>query len=310
MGNIRVNFTAQGNSYLASHRMRVQKPTQLLNVGVEEITATITRRVDHLADVNVFGKHFDTEGNLEALIDTEGRYKTVFDVCDNHFDREHSDYYKSMCEGADLVTCNTAAMALAILEKTGKIAHIIPDPITFFKDKYIPVKNPQFMWYGHSSNIEPLMAWLPHVKGRIKVISDGQVNHPNIDWTGWKPLVVETVIANTDFVLIPSTEHNWVSCKSPNRAVDAIYAGKVVIADNSDVYGDLKDFIHIIDDPKEIPDIVVNVQENPKETADMIEAGQAYVEKHYGNDVVIDGWLEVLKELKVIREYSDIDDEA
>lgn len=304
--NLRINFVSQGNSYLASHRMRVLQPVQLFNVGVKGILASITKKVDPMSHVNIFGKHFDTEGNLEAIYDINKSYKTVFDVCDNHFGRELDSYYRDMCTKADLVTCNTVKMAEKLKEEVGVNAFIIPDTITFFEDEYMPISNtPQFLWYGHDSNILPLIDWLPHIGGRVKVVSDSQVNHPNVDWTGWKPLVVETIVKNTDFVLVPTAKHEWVSCKSPNRAVDALWAGKIVITDSKEIYGDLEEFIFIIEKPEEIPDIITHVKENPDEISKKILKGQEYIEKHYGNAVVVDGWLEVIKELGLIKDYVE-----
>ena len=130
---MQVNFVSQADPFLASHRFRVMKPVALLNANTN-VSATLSKEPDTKADVNVFQKHFNKAMNIKAASNAQDLgYKTVFDICDDYFEREHAKYYCDMCELADVVTCNSANMQERIYEHTGKLARIINDPVSFPK---------------------------------------------------------------------------------------------------------------------------------------------------------------------------------
>ncbi len=147
MDKIKINFVSQGNAYLASHRLRVQRPTELINVGIEGMEATTERTAIPDADVNVFSKHFDMEGNLQAVLNKT--YYAIFDVCDDHFDNEElSEYYKTMCDSVDLVTCNTERMETRVKKYTKTKTLYIPDPVTFPKVEPKDIQGlPKLLWF-------------------------------------------------------------------------------------------------------------------------------------------------------------------
>lgn len=313
MDKTQINFVSQGNSYLASHRMRITKPAELLNVCCSsEIEAVVTQRGNALADINVFFKHFEPgSAIISASSGPDLGFYSVFDICDDHFEREHGAYYLKMCELADAITCNSKNMQERIYKVTGKLARIIPDPITFLKttpeikkrDSKIP---PRLLWFGHSSNVMALYNWLPKLDYKITAVCDSPINHPKIDAIQWKPMVVEGQIENHDIVLIPTTQHPWTKCKSPNRAVDAIQAGKFVITDNKEIYGDLEDFVYIINSPEELQEAIKFWNDNPKKVQEMILKGQEYISKTYSDEVILDGWLNVMKDLGIIEDYKEV----
>ena len=118
--------------------------------------------------------------------------------------------------------------------------------------------------------------------------------------------MVESHIVNADIVLIPTADHPWTKCKSPNRAVDAIHAGKFVITDNADIYGDLQEFIAIVEKPEDIPEVIKWWQENPGEVAEKVTAGQKYIQETYGDAVILDAWLDILQDLGLIKTFEEI----
>lgn len=312
MVNKTINFVSQGNSYLASHRMRVQKPTELINVGIEDgLTATIRTEADKNADVNIFFKHFDQKGNLQSVMQKET--PTVFDVCDDHFDREMGVYYKKMCQLADVITCNTKAMKERIKEVVGrtKDVFVIPDPYTFeiqepqFIDENLEV-TPKLLWFGNIQNYVPMNDLLNHLGSRVTVITNNQVpHHPNVDFIPWKPLVVENQIKEHDIVLIPTNkDDDSIKTKSPNRAIDALAAGKFVITDNEEIYGDLKKYIWITKDTDDWQKAIEFWQNDYPKVRKMILNGQKHIKKNHGNDKIIDGWLDVFKYLGIIKDYT------
>ncbi len=310
MDKLKINFVAHGGAYLASHRMRVSRPAELLNVGVTGVITTVTQQALPEADVNIFNKHFDMKNSyMAALAGKSLGYYTIFDVCDDHFGREHGEFYSKMCQEVDLITCNSKKMKERILEVTKKTARVIPDPITFpnlppkSSEMIKQTKEPSFLWFGHGSNAPALKEWIPHFKYKLTCISDAPIHHPNIDFVEWKPMLVEKRIVDADIILLPTTKHPWTKYKSPNRAVDALNSGKFVITDNEDIYGELRDFITIIKSTEELPEAINFWNNNPEKVVEMISRGQEYVRKNYSDSVILDGWLGALKDLKLIKNF-------
>jgi len=170
--------------------------------------------------------------------------------------------------------------------------------------------NPKFIWYGHASNYSSLEKWFPILKSRVTVVTNAQVNHPNVDSVIWKPMVTEKRIMDADIVLIPTEVGDTkASVKSPNRAVDAINAGRFVITDNRDIYGDLEDYIWIADDLEDVAKGVEFWKNNPEKVVDMISKGQEFIHGEYGNEVIIDTWLHVFELLGVINSFEEVEND-
>jgi glycosyltransferase involved in cell wall biosynthesis len=307
---LKINFVSHGSHHLASHRMRVVKPAELLNVCSDgKINCTVDNKVDENANINIFNKHFDPEYNLKMM--KENKYLSGIDICDDHFDREHGPYYKLACSYADFITCNTEKMADRIKEVTGKNAYVIPDPVTFnwaqpnILDRVVSDDpNPKFLWYGHGTNIKPLIPWAEALETTVTTITNTAVNHPNIDAIVWKPNLVEAIIDNFDIVLVPTTETPWAACKSPNRVTDALAAGKLVITDSEEIYSEFKDYIMIVDGIDSLKEVVKIWKNDPMMVSKMIEKGQEYVHRNYGYDKIVDTWLGMLTDMDFVRSYD------
>jgi glycosyltransferase involved in cell wall biosynthesis len=305
MDQLRVNFVSNASVALASHRLRMLKPAELINTKTnKKIAATVTPQTQaNGVHVNVYFKHLDPAANLTGVHSgPDLGYYSVFDICDDHFDRELGKYYEAMCEKADAITCNSANMQTRIFDVTGKLARIIPDPISFpHGTPYHSVK-PKLLWFGHSSNAKPLFHWVQQLPEDVRVtaICDMSVNHPQVDYVPWRPMMAESRIKSSDIVLIPSTDMPWTKCKSPNRAVDALSAGKFVIVDNEEIYGELKDFVYFIKSPEELPKALEWYSKNPTRVVEMIKAGQEFIKQRYSDQVILNQWLAVFKDLGVL----------
>lgn len=300
-----INFISQGNSYLASYRMRIQRPVELINRYLDGVEATVSKEIVLNADINIFSKHFgDLKENLKELLKCkENGSVTVMDICDDHFDRQLGSYYKDMIKHADFVTCNTTNMKKRIKQVCKKDAFVISDPITFpeltprFPDERY---TPRILWFGHSSNIKPLVSWFPYLGHRVTAISNERIDHPNIDFIKWMPGRTESLIQNFDTVLIPTDKsETYTKTKSPNRAVDALFAGCHVITDNKDIYGNLKNYITIIDDVKE--ELKLAAENYDEDTRSKIEKGQKFVLDNYGDNSIFKEWCSFLAKTDLIK---------
>lgn len=304
---LKVNFVSFSGPALASHRMRVLEPANILNCCVKNLEVEVTDSIkENNGDVFVFFKHFNQDQVLNFCNNTS---KTIiFDICDNHFNKEHKDFYLQMLEKASVITCNTNRMKSVIASRTDKPVIVIPDPITFPDHSFESSSDSlKFIWFGHGSNVKPLIDWLNVIPlERITVVCNTPVFHPKVEFVPWRPGQVERMIKHFDVVLIPTTKEPWTDTKSPNRAVDALNAGKLVITDNSKIYGELKDYVEIISDPSEITDIVYRYADNSKHFQTKIEKGQEYVRKTYGSQNILDGWMEALKETGLVKEVKNV----
>jgi hypothetical protein len=304
---LKVNFISQAWVKLASHRLRVQKPVELINRKTEGVIATVTRQALNDVDVNVFFKHFDRMGNLQAASSAEDfGYRTVFDICDDHFDRAEGDYYTEMCDRVDAITCNSKNMQERIYEVTGRLATVINDPVTF--PRRVPTiedfKEFSFLWFGHSTNAYPLLKWLQHIPAKVTTICEKLLSHSRINYVPWGIGVVENAISDFNIVVIPINKKEHCKCKSMNRALDALNSGCVVITDDEEVYKDIADFVYTIKDPKEILGILKNIGENPLEAVEKITKAQAFIDEHYNDQFILDSWLDVFQNIGVIASYD------
>ena len=136
------------------------------------------------------------------------------------------------------------------------------------------------------------------------MVSKDPVQHPKITWVKWKSGLVEDIIKDFDVVLIPTTKHPWTKCKSPNRAVDAIHSGKLVITDNKEIYGSLGEYIEIIDNPFDLNDVLSNYDE--AKVRQKIKFGQKFITNEYSDEKILNGWLTVFKDLGLVKDVKKV----
>ena len=181
------------------------------------------------ADVHIFSKHW-TDDRVAARASP----CAVFDVCDDWFTRVHpvvrgiGDYYREMC-GLCSVTCSSEALAEIILEQTGKVAEVIPEPYEGPDGLPRELGEPlRVLWFGHKSNLKELQR---------HTVPDGVgvVLCTNAVGAGIVPWSVDNLalaLAACDVVIIPQS-HHW---KSANRMVESLRAGRFVVASDIPAY--------------------------------------------------------------------------
>jgi hypothetical protein len=269
--------------------MRASIPAELLqNAGH---TISITPEEDGTVDLNIFSKHWNIHQDQGAIDCTNTI--TCFDVCDDHFDRELGPHYSYMCDKANIVTCNTDRMQERIYECTGRLAHVVPDPVTFPEGYPRYNKDPDILWFGNAVNFETILPYaqtLPNLT-IVTNVPEPDVLPNGLKWFQWQPGLVEDLIESYDIVLLPRSKYEWAQTKSPNRCVDAINAGAFVISDFPEVYGEFEDFIYLGD----IQQGLKYYKENSGLILEQIAAGQRYVDNKYNNSVVLRAWERALK---------------
>lgn len=205
--------------------------------------------------------------------------KIVFDVCDDHFEGPHEYHYKEACEKADRVTCNSEAMRIRILEVTGRGAEVIDDP--YENSESPPGMGEGVLWFGHRSNLQDL--YDAQIKWPLTIVTN--VEAP---WCiPWSPEALAHELSKCRVVALPTGPRQ---CKSANRAVTAIRAGRFSVC------GDLPAY-------RELPGIWVgDVAEGlemamTQDVTDKIAKAQAYVAERFSPKTVGEKWNKVLSDL-------------
>lgn len=286
-----VNIVSHGDEGLASHRMRCKLPMELINqYASDQYKVNISQSASMDYDINIFHKHMEPAKNYHEAIQLSDLSKIMFDICDDHFDRGHGEYYESMCSTAHTITCNTANMQKRIYEVTGRLAPICSDPITFPFHDHKYSENPDVVWYGHASNVFSILPYANKINN-LTIITNNRLPHSEARTKFWKPDLVEDTISMYEIVVIPNISTPEAKNKSPNRAVDALHAGRFVIAEAEEVYGELLPFIFL----GPIEEGIRFYKQNPEKVMDMIKKGQEYVIEKYNHKVICDQWLDALK---------------
>lgn len=261
-------------SDLASARYRALIPAQnLTRLGHAVQLITVPQgppppQLRELAcDVLVLSKS-NNPGNEELLRILKARgVRIVVDFCDDRFaDPQIGPHFHNLAMLADEVVAATEAMATAVRIHTGREALVVTDPVEG------PRREPRFApraprlriaWFGHPSNIwgvrdkahelEALMARMPV---RLTLVTkvmpetlDLAQNLAGIDparlqveLVAWSPEATWKAIEDCDCVWIPIAAMEKNVVKSPNRLVEALWAGRLVVADALPSYMPFADF--------------------------------------------------------------------
>lgn len=297
---MRIHFVSQADSYLASHRMRVEKPVELLNQRGH--TATWSDEADASVDINVFQKHMNPSYTSTMANILKGTTKIAFDISDDHFDKTNGAHYLQMMKMADIITCNGPSLIKKAEQYAdGKKIYYVKDPITF--PPHSPILNfekPKLVWYGHISNFGTVNALADTLEDPLTVITNKEVVG-KFEYVEWEPGKVESLIHKFDIVILPLKGNETKYTKNNNRAVDALESGRFVITDSPEVYGSLKDYIYIGD----IKQGIKWFKENPREALRMILLGQDVV-RHTYNDLVIADMWEIALTGEISRKRTEV----
>jgi hypothetical protein len=219
---------------LASARLRGLIPArELRKLGFEVV-------VSGPADWAVLSKHGWDDDRAE------GAKRIAFDVCDDHFDGEHSAHYFKWCAAADLVTCNSAAMAEIIKARTGRDARVIPDP--YESPECEPKCHAPVLWFGQALNLLDLMPILDRLPETL-IVSDH--DHPRI--ARWTPQTMEAAWDTCGLTVLPTGAKKG---KSANRAIESIRRGLFPVCGHLPAYAELG--LGVDDVPAAVADALEN----------------------------------------------------
>ena len=262
-------------SDLASARYRVLIPAQHLarrghSVQVMSLPAGDIPReaLDAQADVAIFGKSFDASNErLAAHLRSRGM-RVIVDYCDDHFEHAvHGAHFRRLAEAATDLVASTDVLAESIKRHTGREARVITDPVEG------PRGTPRFeprlpalrvMWFGHPTNLVSVIDKAPELEalarrmpveftlvtersadverlaGGIAALLPDRLTVRLLPWTvegTWK------MLEQSDVVWIPVANEGAKMAKSPNRLLESMWAGRLVVADAVPAYRPFEDLM-------------------------------------------------------------------
>jgi hypothetical protein len=294
---MKINFVTVANDTVASYRYHNLIPANQLKELGHEVNISPMPGLD--ADVYCFSKHFNSGDYWYMRGVQSAARKTVFHCCDNHFGTEMADHYRRMLAGVDKVIASTEELASVIKIETGRDATVIHDPYEMeeAEPKFAPEGALKLLWFGHPTNIQPLLDLWPKLKGyKVMVMSDpslkiSQDTGGTIPIVPWSPENIDTALNQCDAVIIPSAMGERQKVKSPNRLVEAVRKGKYVLADPLPSYQAFDKWMWIGDIEKGL----ALLESQDKDVIEgRIRDTQAYIRENHSPELIGKQWEEVL----------------
>jgi hypothetical protein len=300
---VKIGWNIKANNELASFRYRTNIPINILkklgyNVGYG------------VGDITIFQKHFyPPDIELAKNLKNNGK-KVIFDICDNHFEGQFKNYYIQMCEIADAVTCSTNGLKEVIKGYTGKDPIIILDSYEFEESSpEIPsgkVKN--VLWYGSSTNIEPVMKTsFPYIN--LRLVSDALIipkntsipnksdsvkwehNGTSLEFVRWRHEEMPKHFKWCDIVVIPVFNSLKYYVKGGNRMFESIRQGRFVVANYIPEYINYEMWVG------DIKEGISWVNNNVEEAINRIKKGQEIVKVKHDPVTLSKMWVEIANKL-------------
>lgn len=237
----------------AQQLARLGHQVQLASIGPQGWPAEVK---DAPCETLVISKSFhDANEELARAMRSRG-VKVVVDFCDDHFSHpQFGPHFHRLAGLADTIVSSTDAMARSVHRHTGRDAVVITDPVE--GPRRMPKFSPQLpalklVWFGHPTNLSglaaragELRALSSHLPVRLAVVTTpspeasalvamlagtapGRVRAELIPWSlegTWKAL------GDADAGWIPVADAEQKVVKSPNRLLETLWAGRLVVAD-------------------------------------------------------------------------------
>jgi hypothetical protein len=254
--------------------------------------------------------------------------KIVLDICDSKFRKSGvGENMIDMCNMVNLVTTTNEFLAREIKTYTGKEAYVIDDPTERKKlDPFFPhlkihdrkrKDTIKLFYYGSEKNFACLK--FKKIIDDIKKISNFNVfinimiDRPKKYVDELKDYIEnniikiydydydeqEILIKDSDIILLPINSKDFnkhiVYQKSPNRVIDAIQMGKIVIT-NSGVasYEKFKDFVYW-NENHNYEEAINWILNNKEQVIKKITEGQKYIDQHHTPEIIGKQWIGIEK---------------
>lgn len=282
---LKVTFMAHRDGELASDRLRAQIPVEhLKQMGVDAHVRRPgdldTQRHDRIL---VASKH---SWNQDIIA---GYRAVVFDVCDNHFEGPYGSHYRTMVGECDACVVSTAALSQRIHEVTGSRAIVIDDPYEI-AEREVRIGD-TLLWFGHALGLGALRDSLEQLKGRrLEICTNIIEGVTPCGVTEYSQEALALALVRAGLVILPVGD----LCKSANRAVHAIRAGRMPICHPMPAYDELSAFVPVA------PDLGAGVAEciaDKRRAAQRLVHAQQYVDWRFDPRRIALQWYNLLRRL-------------
>jgi len=317
-------------SKVASYRYRMIIPAtelkkrghQVAAIGASAAAGGYEYAVQQLQDLDVvvFGKMTDSLELQARLADAarDAGIRVVVDVCDDHFSNDAiGERYRAVVASADAVSVSSGFLAERIAEMTGRSATVIKDSYEGSRGtpKWKPGPQVEAVWFGHPLNLQGLAKSLGAFAGsgvrmRLVVVTGGTPEV--IDWHGrvstavrrnihlefreWSLEATAQALQACDVVLIPIDRENPFSLsKGPDRVVESLWAGRLVLAHPIPAYEEFSAWAWIGED------LMGGLRwaiDHPAEVVERVARAQEYIGARFSPQVIAEGWESLCAELR------------
>ncbi len=309
-------------SPLASARYRVIAPSEALqaqgwhseivNEELSQVMGGWGGAVPKMGDTVIISKVFGDQA-LRLAQDAKTRgARLIADFCDNFLDHpKRGPLQHSLLRMADQVVAATDGMAHAIKKHGYRVDAVISDPVEMPRGepKFAPAGTLKLLWFGHAVNLDTLKPLLPHLaqlakrqplalnvvtllpNGKVdldKLVPDGL----SVTYTPWSVEATREAIADCDIVVIPVLASQYKVAKSPNRLLEPLRAGRMVVAGPLPAYQPFADSAWIGEN------LIEGLQwalDNPQEVLKRIQQGQDDIQAFFTVEAIAKAWGEVFE---------------
>lgn len=296
---------------VASVRLRSRLPAKLLG---DRGWHTSLYEPDRRYDAVVFQKAYEDSDIELARVLARSGVRTVFDLCDNHFDNAPEERVQRLTEmmaSVDVLTVSTPVLAELVPRPD---AMVIPDALDI-PPRGISLRRrsagrPNVVWYGvagttdRTAGLVDLKRILPDLAAagaRLTVITNSREAY-DLHIAGgpvpsrfirWRRSTFSLAFRGHDACVIPVSDNPFTRCKSNNRLVLALMLGVPVVADPIPSYVEFAD--HVLFDAWQ-----ASLDSYTRDHAlrkRHLDGGRRFIRAHYGNEVVAGRWASVLDDL-------------
>lgn len=233
--SLAISYVTTGHDNIASFRYRIACPSNIL--AKKGIRPVIDPKADPKASVVCFSKHWTYNDWSYAKFCRLRGQKVIFDVCDDHFQKEGlKEHYLRMVDVANVVTVNSETMRQTVLEATGRDSIVIHDPVLSPRQEFKGVLPLHLVWYGQVMNLQGLFdVYTEELEYPLEIVIGAPVNPPehfkkdHVSWTQWHKDVIAQVAKKATVALLPYRQGK--DAKSANRVLEALWSGMPVITD-------------------------------------------------------------------------------
>lgn len=295
-------------SDLASARYRVLIPAQqLARLGHQVQVATLPPQGwpaevrDAACDVLVISKSMHAPNEELARAMKARGAKIVVDFCDDHFAHPQiGPHFRALAGLADVIVASTDAMADSIRRNVQRESIVITDPVE--GPRGAPAFAPRLpqlriVWFGHPTNLGGLHARAPELQAlarrvpvrlavvttpapEVQALAAGLAGGAPIEAivVPWSTEATWQALADCDLAWIPIAGSEAKAVKSPNRMLEALWAGRFVVADDMPAYRPFGDLVPV---GASLEESVMRALADPDGTQARIREGQRRIARSH-----------------------------